>query len=260
MLGKTNAARAMNPIRNVTVIGGKTKPENPLKRTVWVDTDIPINDYLISAMPTDIADKVEGLLLISSDGDSFMNVDLGKYRSIEMTFGRSFVYHETNWIQIPAWYYDDEKWTEFSKISKVLLNITDTTIDKTIFGPVKNTTFASHKVGTEYGIKATNSSKTVDSIVQFKEPVDFNMYRTLHVKLLHSGTSKTFTFGVASKLSETAVSNTDIFDLAKLDATVDVGGSGEFDIDVTSLTTTGYVGFATDKNTYKTLQVVSANA
>lgn len=260
MLGKTNATRAMSLIRNVTVIGGKTKPENPLKRTIWVDTDIPINDYLISAIPTDNADKIEGLLLVSYDGDSFMYVDLGKYRSIYMEFGRSFIYHDKNWVQVPAWYYDGETWTEFSKIQKTLLNITDATIDKTIFGPVKNTAYASHKVGTEYGIKATNSSKTADSIVQFKEPIDFNMYRTLHVKLLHSGISKVFTFGVSSTLSETAVSSTDVFDLAKMDATVAAGGSGEFDIDVSSLTTTGYVGFAIGKNTYKTLQIVSANA
>lgn len=269
MLGKTNALGGMSPLRNVTVVGGKMKPENPLPRTIWIDTDIPIMDYLVSATSSTSSDitPYEGLVLITAQNsgsvsweDIRVDVNLGRYRTIVFTLSFTYIYHSNKWINVAAWYFNGENWTEFSKISEKLLNIYDSTIDKTIFGTTKNITYASSKINNEYGIKVTNSSKTIDSIVQFNTPIDFNLYRTLHIKLLHSGSSTTFTFGIASALSDVAVSTTDIFDMAKLDATVAAGGSGEFDLDVSALTGIGYVGFEVGKNTYKTLQVVEARA
>lgn len=103
-LGGTN-------LLNFKVVGGLTQPANPSKNTIWVNTDIPIAEWIFSAVePENLTEGTVWFLIGTSSNVEFDAIKKGGIMVYPLSAKQ---YFGGSWVDTPAMSYQNNTWVDW---------------------------------------------------------------------------------------------------------------------------------------------------
>lgn len=119
MIGRTNTGGSGGGGGlNFRVLGGTSAPPSPKENDIWVNTDVKISSYVISATQPTTHDS--GLVWIPTGTSSTVHFNALKKNAIEVYPQSVKQYIGSEWVQIDAHIYHGGEWVQFSEIIKEL--------------------------------------------------------------------------------------------------------------------------------------------
>lgn len=115
MIGRTNTGGSGGGGGlNFRVLGGTSAPPSPKENDIWVNTDVKISSYVISATQPTTHDS--GLVWIPTGTSSTVHFNALKKNAIEVNPLGAKQYVSDKWVDVYAYIYKDSEWVEFSKV------------------------------------------------------------------------------------------------------------------------------------------------
>lgn len=95
---------------NFSVVGGTTKPSNPVENTIWVKTDTEITRWALS--PVQPQSPTNGAVWIKTGNSSEHAFNALKKNEIKVYPQGAKQYVASKWVDIDCLYYQNGKWNE----------------------------------------------------------------------------------------------------------------------------------------------------
>lgn len=95
---------------NFSVVGGTTKPSNPVENTIWVKTDTEITRWALS--PVQPQSPTNGAVWIKTGSASEHSFNALKKNEIKVYPQGAKQYVASKWVDIDCLYYQNGKWIE----------------------------------------------------------------------------------------------------------------------------------------------------
>lgn len=94
---------------NFKVVGGTTQPSNPNENTLWVNTNVEITDWYISANQPE---SVDGIIWIETYGLGSVSFNTTESNKINITISKVHQFIDGEWKTVTAKIYQNQEWKD----------------------------------------------------------------------------------------------------------------------------------------------------
>lgn len=214
---------------NFKIVGGTTKPVSPKNNTIWVNTNVEIGEYQLSA--TEPETRVDGTALQNGDLwiktgiDTNVEFNAVKKNAIKLKLVNSYQWNGSAWIAKTAKIYINSKWTDLSFVM----------YEKGVFAVTysQSGNLGGITIGTD-SIRFYNTGYPADNNYQYINlggEIDWSQYSTVKVTL------KSYTYSGSKPCYIAIGSSKTARDLASKS----MGNSSVQTLDVSNVKTKGYL-------------------
>lgn len=179
MIGRTNTGGSGGGGGlNFRVLGGTSAPPSPKENDIWVNTDVKISSYVISATQPTTHDS--GLVWIPTGTSSTVHFNALKKNAIEVYPQSVKQYIGSEWVQIDAYMYRGGKWVQFSEIITTLYLYTPGNTQDSVTGGWK--TLGAAQIKSDY-LAMMFKSDWKGAQLYTNNAVDMSSYKFLNVEV-----------------------------------------------------------------------------
>lgn len=179
MIGRTNTGGSGGGGGlNFRVLGGTSAPPSPKENDIWVNTDVKISSYVISATQPTTHDS--GLVWIPTGTSSTVNFNALKKNAIEVCPQSVKQYIDGEWVQIDAYMFRNGNWVQFSEVITTLYLYTPGNTQDSVTGGWK--TLGAAQIKSDY-LAMMFKSDWGGAQLYTQKAIDMSNYKFLNVEV-----------------------------------------------------------------------------